>query len=64
MRVLRIQLALYPQVSQMRAQVSLPVIMMVIGTETDTIMYFCDVFLNLSEFKSLAAGSPHDIDCH
>lgn len=27
-------------------------------------MYFCDVFLNLSEFKSLVAGSPHDIDCH
>lgn len=47
----------------MRAQVSLPVVMMVIGTETGTILYFCNVFLNLLEFKFLVAGLD-DINCH
>lgn len=58
------------QVSQTGAQVSLSVIMMLISTEIVTkpmhisglFLYFCNVFLNLSEFKSLVAGSPHGID--
>lgn len=59
----RTQLALYPQVSQKRAEVSLPVIVMVTGTEIDTILYFCNVFLNLLEFKFLVAGCD-GINCH